>query len=173
VDRATGLPLAVDVLGRGLTQPSLTSRLLDLDLAAPAASATAYDPPAGVRVRSGSADVFGPASVFLRRLALPAELAGLPRRAVPDGTGVALYGRGVTLLAVVPVPRAVSGGFTALLGKLTGQVTDELGSRATAGPLGLMLVDAPRGSDFLVAGTVTLEALTTAATELRTARRAP
>jgi hypothetical protein len=36
-----------------------------------------------------------------------------------------------------------------------------------------MIVDAPRGSDFLVAGTVTLEALTTAAIELRTTRRAP
>jgi hypothetical protein len=175
VDRATGLPLAVEVVGRGLTQPSLTTRFLDLDLTRPDPVTTAYDPPAGVRVRTGSADVFGPAAALLGRVRLPAQLAGLPRRDAASGpaTGVALYGRGVTLLAVVPVPRGVSGGFSSLLGKLTGQVTDELGSRATAGPLGLMLVDTPRGSDFLVAGTVTLDGLTTAATELRTARRAP
>jgi hypothetical protein len=173
VDRATGLPLAVVVTGRGLTQASLTTRYLDLDLTPPAAAATAYDPPAGVRVRTGSANVFGPAAALLRRVRLPGELAGLPRRSLPSSTGVALYGRGITLLAVVPVPSAVSGGFGTLLAKLTGQVTDVLGTRATAGPMGLMLVDASRTTDFLVAGTVTLDALTTAATELRTAGRAP
>lgn len=174
VDRSSGLPLAVDVLGRGLTQPSLTTRFLDLDLTRPAAATTGYDPPAGVRVRTGSADVFGPAAVLLRRVALPAALAGLPRRPVTGPpTGVALYGRGVTGLAVVPVPRVVSGGFRALLAKLTDQVTDVLGTRATAGPMGLMLVDTGRGTDYLVAGTVTFDALTTAATELRTARRVP
>jgi hypothetical protein len=37
-----------------------------------------------------------------------------------------------------------------------------------------MLVDSPRGSsDYLVAGTVTLDALTAAAGELRSAGRAP
>jgi hypothetical protein len=174
VDRATGLPLAVEVYGRGLVQPSLTTRVLDLDLTRPAAATTAYDPPAGVRVRTGTADVFGPAAALLRRVALPGELAGLPRRPGSGGSGVALYGRGVTLLAVVPVPRFLSGGFATLLGKLTGQVTDALGTRATAGPLGLMLVDAPRGSsDYLAAGTVTLDALTAAAGELRSAGRAP
>src|SRR5207245_2655687 len=38
VDRATGLPLAVEVTGRGLTQPSLTARYLDLDLSRPTAA---------------------------------------------------------------------------------------------------------------------------------------
>jgi outer membrane lipoprotein-sorting protein len=173
VDRATGLPLAVEITGRGLTQPSLTTRYLDLDLTPPTAAATGYDPPAGVRVRTGTANVFGPAAALLRGVRLPAELAGLPRRPLPSSTGVALYGRGITLVAVVPVPAAVSGGFGTLLAKLTGQVTDALGTRATAGPMGLMLVDASRTTDFLVAGTVTLDALTTAATELRTAGRAP
>jgi hypothetical protein len=177
VDRASGLPLAVEITGRGLTQPSLTARYLDLDLGRPAATVTGYDPPAGVLVRAGSADPFGPAAALLRRVRMPTELAGLPRRpAPPSGAstgGVVLYGRGVTLLAVVPVPRGLSGGFSTLLGKLTGQVTDELGTRAVAGPLGLMLVDGPRGADYLAAGTVTLDALTTAATQLRTAGRAP
>ena len=177
VDRASGLPLAVELTGRGLTQPSLTARYLDLDLSRPAAAVTGYDPPAGVRVRPGSADPFGPAAALLRRVRPPAELAGLARRpAPPSGAstgGVVLYGRGVTLLAVVPLPRGFSGGFSTLLGKLTGEVTDELGTRAVAGPLGLMLVDGPRGADYLVAGTVTLDALTTAATELDAAGRAP
>jgi hypothetical protein len=173
VDRVTGLPLAVEVTGRGLTQASLTTRYLDLDLTTPPAAVTAWQPPAGVRVRTGSADPFGPAAALLRRVRLPDELAGLPRRGTATSTGVALYGRGITLLAVVPVPQAVSGGFRTLLGKLTGQVSDELGTRAATGPLGLMLVDSLRGSDYLVAGTVTLDALAAAATELRTARRAP
>jgi hypothetical protein len=179
VDRDTGLPLAVEVTGRGLTQPSLTTRYLDLDLARPPASTTAYDPPVGAKAHSGTANPFAPVSPLLRRTPLPATLAGLPRRPAPpgpadaDASGVALYGRGVTLLAVVPVPRAVAGGFRTLLVKLTDQVTDALGTRATAGPLGLMLVDGRRGTAFLVAGTVTFDALTTAATELRAAGRAP
>jgi hypothetical protein len=175
VDRATGLPLAVEVTGRGLTQPSLTTRYLDLDPTPPPAALTGWDPPAGVRVRTGTADPFRPAAGLLRRVALPADLAALPRRpaAGTRGTGVALYGRGVTLLAVVAVPPAVSGGFRTLLAKLADQVTDDLGTRATAGPLGLALVDSPGGSDFLLAGTVTADALRAAAGQLRAARQAP
>jgi hypothetical protein len=67
----------------------------------------------------------------------------------------------------------VSGGFRTLLAKLADQVTDDLGTRATAGPLGLALVDSPGGSDFLLAGTVTADALRAAAGQLRAARQAP
>ncbi|MGX5654472.1 transcriptional regulator, partial [Geodermatophilus nigrescens] len=107
-DAATGLPLAVEVLAEGATTPALDTRFLDLDLAVPPAGVVAFDPPPGALVRQG-ADPGG----LLREAAdralspgrLPAELAGLPRRTLegaPEAVG--LYERGVTLLAVAPVP---------------------------------------------------------------------
>jgi hypothetical protein len=165
VDRATGLPLEVEVTGRGLTQPSLDTRFLDLDPTRPPAAVTAWDPPAGVTARTGG-DVLLLASAFLRQVRLPGELAGLPRRDTPTRGGPGLYGRGVTLLAATPVPRSLAGPLGGLLDRTTGVVADDLGRRAAVGPLGLMLVEPPRGPRYLLAGTVTLDALAAAAAQL-------
>jgi hypothetical protein len=100
------------------------------------------------------------------RLALPAALAGLDRRSI-DGAprSVGVYGRGITLLAVSPLPGRVAGPLLDALVVAPGAVVDDLGVRIAAGPLGLMLVDGPDGP-VLLAGTVDLDALATAATEL-------
>ncbi|MGY1623262.1 transcriptional regulator [Geodermatophilus sp. SYSU D00965] len=169
VDPASGLPLQVEVFADGAADPALDTRFLDLDLTAPAASVVAFEPPPDATVGeapdtdelirdAGRRSPVGP---------LPAELAGLPRRTlegVPPAVGV--YGRGVTLLAVAPVPPRLAGGLRQALQVAPGALVDDLGLRVAAGPLGLMLVDGPDGGGYVLTGTVTLDALAQAARQL-------
>jgi hypothetical protein len=98
---------------------------------------------------------------------LPDELAGLPRRqmeGVPPAIG--LYGRGVTLLAVAPVPPGLARGLRDALAAAPDAIRDDAGTRLAAGPVGLMLVE-PRGEGpYVLTGTVTLNALAEAAGQL-------
>ena len=90
-----------------------------------------------------------------RRVRLPGSLAGLAQRGVegvPESVGV--YGSGITVLAVSLLPRRAAEGLRTQLAASPDAVVDELGVRIAAGPLGLMVVDVPRGPDWLLAGTV-------------------
>jgi hypothetical protein len=168
VDRDSGLPLQVQVLGRDRAVPALDTRFLDLDLATPAASTTAWVPPRGATIRSDpGADLLDEATRRIGRVTLPDSLAGLPRRTVEGAPpGVTVYGTGVTLLAVAPVPGRVAGGLQRVLSSSPDVVADDAGTRIAAGPLGLMLVDPPGPGAWLLTGTVTLDALATAARSL-------
>jgi hypothetical protein len=168
-DAGTGLPLAVEVVAEDASVPALDTRFLDLDPTVPPAHVVAFTPPADARVRTGQ-DPEGLLREADRRLApvaLPGELAGLPRRAL-DGApqAVGLYGSGVTLLAVAPVPRRLASAIRSALDAAPDAVRDERGTRVAAGPLGLMLVDAPGAGTRLLTGTVTLDALADAASAL-------
>jgi outer membrane lipoprotein-sorting protein len=168
VDAGTGLALQVEVFGRGSDRAALDSRFLELQLETPDTSVTRFTPPPGATLRQGEeADVVLEAGWRIRPVALPAELAGLPRReltGVPPGIG--LYGSGVTLLAVAPVPPRLAGGLRQALGSSPAAVVDDLGTRVAAGPVGLMLVEPPDDGPYVLTGTVTLDALAAAAAEL-------
>jgi hypothetical protein len=168
VDGDSGLPLQVQVIGKGARDTALDTRFLDLELARPAATLTAFTPPPGARVREDrEAQIVLDAGRRLRPVALPGDLAGLPRRpldGVPGAIGV--YGRGVTLLAVAPVPPRVADGLHNALAQSPGTVVDRAGIRVSAGPVGLMLVEPPGRAPYVLTGTVTLPALAAAAAQL-------
>jgi hypothetical protein len=173
VDAVSGVPLRVQVFGEDAAgadaEPALDTGFLDLDLTTPAAADTAFDVPRGADVREGQdAQLLQAADRAGRRdrLELPATLTGLDQRSI-DGApaSVGVYGRGITLLAVSPLPRRVAGPLRDALVTAPEAVVDELGVRVAAGPLGLMLARGPEGP-VLLAGTVSLDALATAATEL-------
>jgi outer membrane lipoprotein-sorting protein len=179
VDAEGGVPLRVQVFGKGAAgagaAPALDTGFLDFDLTTPPAEVTAFAVPPGADVREGEdARLLQAADRAGRdgdRLAFPPELAGLARRTI-DGAprGIGVYGRGVTELAVSPLPRRVAGSLYDALVASPDVVVDDLGARISAGPLGLMLVRGPDGP-VLLAGTVTLDALAAAATELTGAGR--
>jgi hypothetical protein len=175
VDRVSGLPLQVELFEKGAAKPALDTRFLDLDLAVPDASVTAFTPPPGAVVREGrEAEVVLEAGRRIRPVQLPAELAGLPRRAlegVPSGIG--LYGSGVTLLAVAPVPGRLASGLRDALSSSPDAVVDELGTRVAAGPVAVMIVEPPGRGPYLLTGTVTLDALAGAARQLPDLERVP
>ncbi len=169
VDADSGVPLRVQVVADGAAGPALDTGFLSLELGTPAASVTAFAVPPGADVREGQdAQLLQAASRAGRegRSRLPAALAGLDRRSI-DGAprSVGVYGRGITLLAVSPLPGQVAGPLLDALVVAPGAVVDDLGVRIASGPLGLMLVDGPDGP-VLLAGTVSLDALAAAATEL-------
>ena len=168
VDSATGLPLKVQLYGKDSDLAALDTRFLDLEPTAPDPSVIRFRPPPGARIGTSEEDgVLERARRELDAVALPDELVGLPRRSVagaPDAIG--LYGRGVTLLAVVPVPGRVAGDVMQSLRADPDVVDQGRTVRATAGPLGLMVLNPPTAGAYLVTGTVTMDALAEAATEL-------
>ena len=168
VDGDSGLPLQVEVVAKGTDRPTLDTRFLDLELTRPSAEVTAFRPPPGATVREGrQAEVLREAGDRVRPVALPPELAGLPRR-VLDGapSGIGLYGSGVTLLAVAPVPEGLAHALDHTLAQSPDAVVDDAGARIAAGPVGLMLVEPPGRGPYVLTGTLTLDALVAAAGEL-------
>jgi outer membrane lipoprotein-sorting protein len=168
VDGASGLPLQVQLYAKGAAHPALDTRFLDLDLTRPPAAVTGFAPPPEATVRQGEvAETVLEAGRRIRPVPLPGLLAALPRRAL-DGAppGIGLYGRGVTLLAVAPVPRRLARELQNTLRGSPGVVEDPLGIRVAVGPLGLMLVTPPDTGPYVLTGTVTPDALATAARQL-------
>lgn len=165
VDRATGLPLQVQVIGTKGNLTALDTRFLDLDLRAPAAAATAFVPPPGAAVRVGhEAEIVLEAGRRLQPVPLPATLLGLPRRrmeGVPPAIGI--YGRGITLLTVAPVPDDLADGLFRSLVQSPEAVVDARGVRVAAGPVGLMVVRESGYGPYVLTGTVTPDALAAAA----------
>jgi outer membrane lipoprotein-sorting protein len=167
VDRDSGLPLQVQVYGNESQRPALDARFLDLELADPGPDVTAFSPPVGADVREDPGIDLVEAARQITGPGLPLTLAGLDRRpmeGLPRGLGV--YGRGVTLLAVVPAPGRLVAELRRAVGASPGAVVDQLGARASVGPLGLMVVDRPGARAYVLTGTVTLDALAAAAAEM-------
>jgi outer membrane lipoprotein-sorting protein len=167
VDGDSGLPLQVQVFAKDVRRPALDTRFLDLEVGVPDPAITAFTPPPGAVVREGREVDLVEAARQLSGPGLPLSLAGLDRRPVEDlPRALAVYGRGVTLLAVVPAPGRLAAELRRVVGASPGAVVDELGVRTSVGPLGLMVVNRPGGRAYVLTGTVTVDALATAATEM-------
>lgn len=177
VEPASGLPLEVEVTGRGASRPSLRTRFLDLRLDPPAAARTRFRPPPDATVIStGTPDL----AAVLDRFSpyrLPGRLAGLQRRARVSGIGAtggtATYGTGYTLLTLLPLPEQAA---RSTLAALTAPpaVAVRLPGAEAAGvdtPLVKALVVVAKDRGYALAGSVPLATLRAAAAAL--VRRPP
>ena len=169
-DRATGLPVQVQMFGRGATTPSVTSRFLDLTLGEPSSSALAFSPPHDAHLRSDDVVDLADAANRVASRVPPTSLAGLPQRAAPAGRAhgaVGVYGRGPTLLLAVPLWHRSADRVCEDLLKAPGTRRLDAGLLVAAPPLRLLLANPePNDSAWLLAGTVTRRALVAAAAEL-------
>ena len=147
VDAATGLPLQLRLVGKGAANPALETRYVDVEFAPPDASITAFTPPDGARLRQGDdLAALRTAGRGLPPIAFPSTLAGLPRRSIEGAPPeIALYGRGVTLLAVVPVPTRLGRDLQRATERNITAVRDDVGTRISAGPIGILLSARPAG----------------------------
>jgi hypothetical protein len=107
-DPATGLPLRVEVTGRGGQRPFLTTRFLDVALTAPGPAV--LTPPAqrpGVNVVAADQSDIISALRTIEGGALPDHLAGQLRTGTEMGElgGIATYGSGLARFLVISVPR--------------------------------------------------------------------
>jgi len=167
VDGDTGLPLRVKVYGKGAGNPAIDTRFVDLDISPPSPGVTTFSPPPGASREVGDTlGVLQNAGRQLPPVPLPGTLAGLPRRTLAGAPpAIGIYCRGITVLAVVPLPRVVAGDIRGAATQDPNAVIDALGTRLTAGPLSILLVAGTRPQSVIV-GTVTLDALAEAAGEL-------
>jgi hypothetical protein len=104
----TGLPVQVEVTGRGQTSPILVTRFLDLSLTTPEFAKVEPPPGApGVGITVTKASDIVSAFASLRLGPLPNSLGGAARATDSAATtvGAGLYGVGFTQFLVIPVPR--------------------------------------------------------------------
>jgi hypothetical protein len=104
-DPGTGLPVAVQVTGKGSGRTVLSTRFLDLRQRRPAASELAVTPSAGTPNESfGAPDLISRLSRFLLSR-LPDRLAGYPALPVAGGgDNIRAYGTGYAAFAALPLP---------------------------------------------------------------------
>ena len=174
-DRASGIPVSVDVYGRGESRPAMSTTFLDFAPERPAASSTTFTPPPSARVRFGSRFDLVDAVARFSPAQPPDALRGYRRQDPLVGArGVGLYGSGVTQVAVAGLPARRAGSLDRQLQLAAGGHAVAAGTVVTVGPVGLLLTrpdDA--GTRWLLTGTMTPQGLAQAADELLAGLRAP
>ncbi len=123
---SSGLAVDVEVYGKGSTATVLTSDLLDLSTSTPSASAIAFTPPIGAKVRVAQRPDIVASLNQLGRVRPPATLAGLPREQTSGLGSVGVYGRGVTLMIAIPLPPRIEG-------SIAKELQNAVGVTSTAG----------------------------------------
>jgi hypothetical protein len=175
-DPRTGLPVEVQITGRGAAQPVLTSSFLELAQRRPGLGVVTPHPAPGIgltttslpavdSVLNGDGDGDHDGSPF------PRELAGSSRVAIPGSPrGVAIYGTGFSRFALLPLRGSVGPTMLhAALGAGAGvlSLAGQTGALIRTPLLTVLMVEAGRRpTTFLFAGAVAPAALENAATSL-------
>lgn len=171
-DPRTGLPVEVRVTGRDGGAPGLRSRFLDLDQGPAAVPPDVVTPPypeGGERAESRVTAVGDRIDRFAPEI-LPERLAGrASSQVVEGGRALRTYGRGFSTFGAIALPgglafRVFDAARTA--GAQAVPVKDGEAMLLRTPLVNLLVVVAPGGAGFVLAGPVTVELLTTAANEL-------
>lgn len=167
IDPDTGIPLAVSVYASATDRVILTSSFMDFSPVTPSRDRTDFQLPPGASVDQPRViDVADAANRFLP-LTPPATVIGLPRTANPELRSVGVYGSGLTQFVAIPLWTDAARPLRDQLRMTpTAQQVPE-GRLVTVGPLGILLTKFLRSEGgWLIAGTLTPEALQQAAAEL-------
>ena len=168
-DRATAIPLRVEVYGARAGRPVLASEFRAFDPTMPDESTTTFTPPAGARVHfddildiADAADQYAP-------FVPPATLAGLPKSPKAD-RAVGVYGSGMTQLVAVPLWSRAANPLREQLLLTPGVRRLDEGVMIRVGPLGVLLTRSfgGIGQGWLVSGTVNDDALLAAGRDVAT-----
>ncbi len=171
-DPNSGLPLRVKVFGKQSGSPAMSASFLQVRVSSPPASSTGFAIPAGAELESGTGPDLATALDELGGAVLPSRLAGIELNGqLPNLGSIAVYGRGVTEFAVVPLPRRIG---YALRRQIAPAVAAADGSNPnpsdlalSVGPLNLLLTSFnDPGGPWLLVGTVTASTLAAAAKSL-------
>jgi hypothetical protein len=168
-DRVSGVPLRVEMFARSSRTPALTSSFVDFRLGDPPAGTLRFRPPDDARLRYDQVvDLAAAADRFASRVP-PRTLAGLPSRRSPRAIqgSVGVYGRGPTVLLAVPLWERTAHRVRDDLRGQPGVEALPAGLLLGAPPLRLLLAEPePNETSWLLAGTVSQQALTDAAAQL-------
>ncbi|MBO0775028.1 MAG: hypothetical protein J2P34_01835 [Actinobacteria bacterium] len=175
-DPRTGLPVQVEVFGRGVSQPVLTSGFLELSQRRPALSVVTPHPAPGAGITSArlpdvSSVLSGDGDGDNDGTPFPGELGGRRQAALPGSPpGVAVYGSGLARFVLLPLPRSVNASvLNAAIGAGAGllSIRGQTGALIRTPLLTVLLVRAGfRQTTFMFTGAVTPALLEQAATGL-------
>jgi hypothetical protein len=171
-DPGTGVPLQVEVTGRGASSPVLSSRFLDFSSQPPAPGVLLPQLTADAGFTSTASPDLASAIGNFGLGVVPESLLGKPRRFLPAGFDpVGVYGNGLASFVVLPLPRGLGGpAFTGL--KNAGGVQLTLPGGGTAIELSTPLVSVLLARfpqlrrTYVLAGFDTPDVIRSAATEL-------
>jgi hypothetical protein len=171
-DPRNGLPVEVQITGRGTAQPVLTSSFLELSERRPGLGTVAPHPAPGVGFTTTSLPAVD--SVLngdYDGRPFPRQLGGSSRVAIPGAPpGVAVYGTGFSRFVLLPLPGSAGPNMlNAALGAGAGVLTiaGQTGALIRTPLLTVLMVRAGLPpATFLLAGTVTPAVLENAATSL-------
>jgi hypothetical protein len=171
-DRATGIPLRVEVYGASGTRPVVASEFRSFDPTMPGESMITFTPPAGARSHLDDILDIADAANQYAPFRPPRTLAGLPKSPKAD-RAVGVYGSGMTRMIAIPLWSRAANPLREQLLLTPGVRRLDEGTLVRVGPLGVLLTRSRHGigQGWLVSGTVTDDALLTAAHDLATGVR--
>ena len=179
-DPASGLPLMVEIFSRGSARPALESQFFQVSPWRPDPQVLTPVRAAGTGFTVTSASNLAGALSNLGLVALPGQLAGRNRLAVPPGfEAIGVYGGGLATFVVLGVRGSAGGNLVSDARSAGGTAFDVSGGTGGTGalisaPLINAVIVRPTGFfiTFLIAGTVSTQVLEQAATTLVTDQNA-
>lgn len=170
-DRASGIPVLVEVFGRTSDTAALSSTFLDFTDVDPSPQEVAFSPPPGARVFIRQRFDLVRSIGRVPDAGLPDRLLGFARTPPQPGLeGIGQYGSGVTQVAVGALPERAARSLLEQIRLASTAVKLPEGTAISVGPVSLLVTDPQvTGQTWLVAGTLTPQGLARAATELRPA----
>lgn len=170
-DSETAVPLLLEVYDdAGDANPVFTTQFRSFDPGTPAAASTTFRAPPGTDVSFDDVLDIADAANQYAPVIPPATVAGLAKS--PDADrAVGIYGAGVTQLITIPLRDREADPLREQLGTTIGSRLVPAGTVVSVGPLGLLLTGTPGQGGWLIAGTVTEDALEQAAADLATGTR--
>lgn len=157
-DVATGVPLLIEVYATGASSPDFTSRFTDFTPGPPDPDTLAFTAPATADVTYDDVLDIADAANQYAPVRPPAVVAGLEQTDASDGA-VAVYGRGAAQVIAIPLRDREAHAFRDQMAVTPGVEQDERRTVVTLGPLGVLLTGADGDGGWLLAGTLTRDAL--------------
>ncbi len=157
-DVASGIPLLVEVYAKGADSAAFSSRFTAFSTEQPTSHAIAFTPPTGADVQyDGVLDIADAANQYAP-LVPPSVVAGLAKTAASD-RAVGVYGQGATQLIVIPLRDREADALRTQMALTPGVEQDDQRTVVSLGPLGVLLTGSAGDGGWLLAGTLTRDAL--------------
>ena len=157
-DVASGVPLLVEVYATGSSSPDFTSRFTDYSPEPPAPDTLTFVAPASAEVTYDDVLDIADAANQYAPVRPPGKVAGLAQSDASDGA-VAVYGQGTAQVIAIPLRDREADAFREQMAVTPGVEQDERRTLSTLGPLGVLLTGTSGDGGWLLAGTLTRDAL--------------
>ncbi|WP_310526227.1 ATP-binding cassette domain-containing protein [Nocardioides sp.] len=156
-DGDSGVPLLVEVYARGAASPALTSRFTGFSTERPT-DVSSFEAAAGTDVEyDDELDIADAANQYAPVLP-PRVVVGLQKTASSD-RAVGVYGQGTTQLIAIPLRDREADALRTQMAITPGVEQDQDRTVVALGPLGVLLTGSRGDSGWLLAGTLTRDAL--------------